>query len=216
MKTLQSTTINPANSVFVIVDVENEFCTPGGYFYSPAKAEFMPRVINAIKGFSEKARDAGIPIIYIQSVRNLTEPEFTVFGREPHLQINTWGTEIVDQIKPREGDIVIQKFSHDAFLRKDLDDALARLVPDPTMCQAIITGGSISVCVFHAVLGFYLRSYWTVVLTDGVFYRTEDTKQASLEHLSQGGYPNIFMSRSDLISVSNVAEAARPALAIEG
>ncbi len=33
MKTFQKITMAPANSILVIVDVENEFCKPGGAFY---------------------------------------------------------------------------------------------------------------------------------------------------------------------------------------
>ncbi len=212
MKSLQNICINPGNSILIIVDMENEFCKPGGKVYLGTSARTMPGVISAIQGLVDRSRKASIPIIYIQSVRTLQEPEFTVFGYEPMLEIGSWAAEIVDELKPHEGDIVVQKFSHDPFYKMDLDQVLQRLVPDPTMCYAIVTGGAINVCVYHTVMGFYLRDYWTVVPVDSVFYTSDACNQRALEQFSHHAYPSIFLSRSDLIEVSHVKEMARPAL----
>jgi len=203
MKPLQSFHINQQNAILIIVDVQNEFAKPGGKLGSEVSARIMPEVISAIQGLAERARSAGIPIIYIQSVRSLKEPEFTVFGREPHLELGTWAAEIVDELKPHEGDVVVQKFSHDPFLRKDLDEVLQKLVPDPTKYYAVVTGGAINVCVYHTVMGFHLRNYWTVVPVDCVYYINEAAYGRALEQFSEERpYPNVFLSRSDLIEIS--------------
>ena len=203
MKPLQSFHINQQNAILIIVDVQNEFARPGGKLGSEVSARIMPGVISAIQGLAERARSAGIPIIYIQSVRTLKEPEFTVFGREPHLELGTWAAEIVDELKPHEGDMVVQKFSHDPFLRQDLDEVLQKLVPDPTKYYAVVTGGAINVCVYHTVMGFHLRNYWTVVPVDCVYYINEAAYGRALEQFSEERpYPNVFLSRSDLIEIS--------------
>ena len=215
MKSLQNVSINPANAILMIVDVQNHFANPGGKRYTETSARIVPGVISAIQGLAEKARSAGIPIIYIQSVRTGQEPEFTIFGKEPHLKLGTWAAEIVEELKPQEGEIVVQKFSHDPFYRPDLDEVLQRLVPDPTRHYAILTGGAINICLYHTAMGFHLRNYWTVVLVDSVYYLEESANQRALEQFSGLGYPNIFLSRSDLIEVSHVPEATRPALKLE-
>jgi len=212
MKSLQTISINPANAILVIVDMQNEFCKPGGARYTETSARIMPEVIPAVRGLANKARGARIPIIYIQSVRTLQEPEFTVFGRDTHLQLGSWGTEIIEELKPHPTDTIVQKFSHDPFYRKDLDQVLQRLVPDPTNYYAIVTGGAINVCVYHATMGFYLRNYWTVVPIDSVFYTVDFGKEVALQQFSLAAYPNIFLSRSDLIEVSPVPVPGRPKL----
>jgi nicotinamidase-related amidase len=212
MKSEQAVSINPANSIFVVVDVQNEFCKPGGARYTDTSARLMPTFIPAIQGLEEKVREAKIPIIYVHSVRTLKEAEFTVFGRDNHLGMGSWGAEIIDEVKPQAGDVVIDKFSHDCFLRKDMDEALSELVPDPTNCQVIITGGAINVCVYHATMGFYLRDYWTVVATDCCFYGVDAAKDIAMTQFSLAAYPNIFLTRSDLIDVSSVPVPGRPGL----
>jgi len=203
MKPLKSFHINEQNAILIIVDVQNEFAKPGGKLGSEVSARIMPGVISTIQGLAERARTAGIPVIYIQSVRTLKEAEFTVFGREPHLELGTWAVEIVEELKPHEGDIVVQKFSHDPFFRKELDEVLQRLVPDPTKCYAVVTGGAINVCVYHTVMGFHLRNYWTVVPVDCVYYINEPAYERALGQFSEERpYPNVFLSRSDLIEIS--------------
>ena len=203
MKPLQNFSINKQNAILVIVDIQNEFAKPGGKLGSEVSAKIMPDVISAVQGLADHARNAGVPVIYIQSVRTLKEPEFTVFGRQPHLEIGTWATEIVDELKPHEGDSVVQKFSHDPFYRKDLDEVLEKLVPDPTKCYAVVTGGAINVCVYHTVMGFYLRNYWTVVPVDCVYYISEEGRDRALgQYSEERPYPNVFLSRSDLIEIS--------------
>ncbi len=212
MKALQSIQINRENAILVIVDMENEFCKPGGKLYTETSARIISGVISAIHKLAERARGAGIPVIYIQSVRTLQEPEFTVFGTEPVLKLGTWAAEIVEELEPQKGDIVVQKFSHDAFYKPNLDQVLQRLVHDPTWCCAVVTGGAINVCVYHTVMGFHLRNYWTAVPVDSVYYMSDSGNQRALEQFSDSGpYPNIFLSRSDLIEVSPVPAVARPA-----
>ncbi|MFC2056998.1 cysteine hydrolase family protein [Chloroflexota bacterium] len=212
MKKLQEIYIGPGNAILVIVDMQNNFCKPDGKRYNETSAQIMPGVVSAIQGLAERSRSAGIPIIYLQSVRTLKEPEFIVFGREPRLGIGTWDVEIIDELRPHQGDTVIQKFSHDSFYETDLDKVLQKLVPDSTKCYAVITGGAINVCLYHAVMGYYLRNYWTVVPVDSVYYLSDSGKQRTLEQFDP--YFNVFLSRSDLIKVAKTPEEAqrRPVL----
>ncbi len=211
MKALQNIYINPQNSILIIVDMENDFSRPGGKRFPSPREKTVPPVIAAIQGLTERVRQAGIPIIYIQSVRTLNEAEFTVFGRTPYLKLGSWGPEIIDELKPHPGDTIIQKFCHDPFYNTNIDQVLPGLVPDPTRCFAVVTGGGISTCVRHTVMGFHLRNYWTVVPVDCVVYTVESDKERTFAHFSQGGYPNIFLSSSDLIEISPNSAEAGPA-----
>ena len=203
MKSLQNIYINKSNAILVIVDVENEFCKPGGKRYAETSALTIPPVISAIRGLMERCRNADIPVVYIQSARSLNEPEFTVFGKKPFLEAGTWAVEIVEELKPRSDDPVIPKHCHDPFHESDLDETLKKLVPDPTKCYAIMTGGATEVCLYHAILGFYIRNYWTVVPVDGTFSISESGKQVALEQFSLRSYRSIFLSRTDLIEVTD-------------
>ena len=202
MKSLQNIYINKSSAILVIVDIENEFCKPGGKRYSEASDMTTQQVIAAVKGLMERCSHADIPIIYIQSVRTLKEPEFTVFGKAPFLEEGTWAVEFVDELQPRVEDVVIPKYCHDPFHETNLSQVLKELIPDPTKCYAIVTGGATEVCLYHAVLGFYVRNYWTVIPVDCTFSISESGKEAALEQLSLRSYRSIFLTRSDLVEIT--------------
>jgi ureidoacrylate peracid hydrolase len=204
MKPLQNFSINRRNSILMIVDIENEFCKPGGKMYSELSARIMPGVISSVSRLIERSRSAGIPVVYIQSMRTLKEIEFVIFNHEPVLQIGSWAVDIVDELKPREGDIIVQKFCHDPFFNTKLDNILKKLVTEPTKCYAVVTGGNTNICVYHAAMGLHLRNYLTVVPVDSVFYSSEAGNVRALEQFSELAYPNIFLTRSDLIQFSQV------------
>jgi nicotinamidase-related amidase len=199
MKSLQAVHVHRDNALLLVVDVQNRNCHPRGESYDELKARVVPAAVGIIADLLARARGAAIPVVYVQSVRTLDEPEFTVFGAPPSKRIGTWDVEILDDVRPRPGERVVQKFSHDAFFRTRLDDILEELVPDPTRCFALVVGGATNLCVYHAVLGLHLRNYWTIVVTDGVFCRGEAARERALEQFSDRSYPNIILSRSDLV-----------------
>ena len=210
MKELQPIHVNGANAILTIVDVQNRSCHPDGESWDADKARVVPAALGVIRSLVDRARAAGIPLVYIQSVRTHDEPEVTVFGYPKRMKIGTWDVEIVDDIKPHPGDIVVQKFSHDAFFQTELDTVLERLVPDPTAHHALVVGGATNLCVYHAVMGFYLRNYWTVVVTDGVYCRTDEARDRAFQQFSDRSYPNIFLTRSDLVHIADDVTAVGP------
>lgn len=212
MKSIQKISINPANAILMVVDMENEFLRPGGARYNEITTKIGPGVIAAAKSLIERSRAAKVPIIYIQSQRTLKEPEFTVFKRDIHLEQGTWASQIIDEIKPQSGDIVVPKYSHDAFFDGKLDKELKKLVPDPLRHQAVICGGAVNVCVYHCTMGFYLRDYWTSVVTDAVYYNQDFGFDVAMKQYSLKAYPNIFLTRSNLVEVSSVPKAGAPNL----
>jgi nicotinamidase-related amidase len=210
VKELQPIHVNRTNAILTIVDVQNRNCHPDGESYDEQKARVVPAALGVITSLVARSRAAGVPIVYIQSVRTHDEPEVTVFGYPKRMKIGTWDVEIVDDIKPQPGDAVVQKFSHDAFFETELDSVLRRLVPDPTAHHVLVVGGATNLCVYHAVMGFYLRNYWTTVVTDGVYCRTDAARDRAFEQFSDRSYPNIFLSTSDLVHISDDATVSGP------
>jgi nicotinamidase-related amidase len=210
LKKLQNVYANSENAILVLVDIENEFCKPGGKMYGETSAKVAPGMISVNQKLIAQARSARVPVLYVQSVRTGSEPEFTVFGRKPIVKEGSWGAQIVDELKPQEKDQVVQKFCHDPFVKPDLDKILKKLTPDPTRFYAIVTGGNMNVCVYQTALGFHNRHYWTVIPLDAVFYGSEQFYRTALDMFSDAGaYPNVIFSRSDLIEFTTDPELTK-------
>jgi len=146
-------------TALVIVDMQNRFCKQNPESRANAVIEGNARLL-------DKARKAGVKVIFIQSTRLPDAPEFTRYGRQPTLLESTWEWQIVDELEPLPGEIVMRKYSHDPFARTELDDILQREDSIPAETTVIVTGVSAAVCAYQACLGFSNRHYLTVIPMD--------------------------------------------------
>ena len=160
---LQDLELAAGKAALVIVDMENEFCKPFGKYYQGAAVD---RVIQKTAGLLGRCREAGVPVIFIRSVRYPTDPEFTRFSLEPYLIEGTNGPVIVEELKPRPGEPVVEKHSHDCFYRTQMDATLERMGIRCDTHQVIVTGVMSNVCVYHAMLGFHVRDFYSVLPLD--------------------------------------------------
>src|SRR5436305_73687 len=119
-----------------------------------------------IAGLLDRARAAGVPVIYVHSVREATNPEFTVFNVDEHLMRGSWGAEYCEEIAPQPGEPIVDKQCHDCFARTEMEGVLARLGIHALDHTVIVTGVALDVCVSHAALGFSVRDYFVAVPMD--------------------------------------------------
>ncbi len=190
-------TLDPKHAAVVVVDVENEFMRPSGRRYMGPYAE---RILAPLAELLGRARAAGVPVVYVHSVREPDNPEFTVFKVDEHLIRGSWGAEYCDEIAPRPGEPVVDKECHDCFNRTQLEATLARLGIHPCEHTVIVTGVAIGLCVSHAVLGFSVRDYWVAVPMDCVAAMTEEAELIAYQPFLHPAWAyNIALTRSDLV-----------------
>jgi ureidoacrylate peracid hydrolase len=189
--------LDPQHTALVVVDVENEFLRPGGRRYMGERGE---RILAPLASLLGRARAAGVPIIYVHSVRERDNPEFTVFKVDEHLLRGSWGAEYCEEIAPQPGEPVVDKECHDCFNHTELEAVLARLGIRPCEYTVIVTGVALDVCVSHAALGFSVRDYWVAVPMDCVASRTEEAEIVAYQHFMHSAYAyNVALTRSDMI-----------------
>jgi ureidoacrylate peracid hydrolase len=75
---------------------------------------------------------------------------------------DTWNTDIVPELEPGSGDIVIYKNRFSGFFETELDDVLRRRGTK----YLIVTGCTTSVCVESTVRDAMFRDYSCVLLED--------------------------------------------------
>ena len=211
MKELRRIQANPDNSILVVVDMQKEqpdFVSKpqwwGGAASNPQPST-APAIIPAVRGLVDKAHESGVRVIYTQTSHTHQEPRYTVFGAEALYIIGTRGWENYDELAPEPRDIVVRKGSQNPWYETDLERVLVALVPDPTKCQVLITGGGAVGCAYFATMGFYVRNYQTVFVLDGVYGGPAEAA-AHFSRTSYPTYPNISLSRSDLIQFSKVTD----------
>jgi nicotinamidase-related amidase len=200
-------TLDPAHTAVVVVDVENEFIKDGGRRFMGERGE---AILAPLAGLLARARAANVPLIYVHSVRDPDNPEFTVFKVGEHLLRGSWGAEYCAEIAPRPGEQIVDNECHDCVRAPDMEQVLARLGIRPCDSTIVVTGVALDVCVSHAALGFSVRDYWVAVPTDCVACKTELAEVIAYQKFMHSAYAyNMTITRSDLISFEAGAGAPR-------
>ena len=208
MKELRKIQARPDNAILMVIDIDNETNKVVGGTPDP-NPELCTKeaIIPIVRCLIDSAHSVGIRVIYLQSVRNHREPMFTVFKSKPIRKIGTRSPQIVDELTPEPRDILIRKWDHDPWHETDLERVLDGLVPEPTECQALITGGAGAGCAFFGAMGFYVRNFPTVFILDAIYSRPT-VAATFFSRTRYPTYPNIYLSRSDLIEFSKIPKPA--------
>ena len=181
-----SISIDASSTAVIVVDMENDFGAKGGMFdHAGIDISMIQKVIDPTAKVLAAARQAGIKIIYLkmafrddlsdigseESVNRVRHLNFmhvgdtinTPDGSKSRILIRgTWGTDIVPELKPQDGDIVMYKTRFSGFYKTNLDSTLKQL----HKTNLIITGCTTSICVESTVRDAMFRDYLPIVLED--------------------------------------------------
>ena len=109
-----------------------DFVHEGGALYcGPSMAKIVPVIQREV----ERARSAGEPVLYLKDDHLTDDAEFAQFPR--HAIAGTKGAEIVPELAPHDGDVVIPKRRYSGFFGTDLDITLREL--EKTLGATIVT-----------------------------------------------------------------------------
>jgi ureidoacrylate peracid hydrolase len=168
--------IEPRESALIVVDMQNDFGADGGMFASKGlPIEAARATIEPTAQVVTIAREAGLTVVYLKmefarDLSNLGGPDapnrdkhlgFGV-GRGDFLIEGTWNTEIVTELEPRPGDVVISKHRYSGFFQTELDKVLR----DRDIRNLVLVGWTTSVCVESTLRDAFFRDYRCVVLAD--------------------------------------------------
>ena len=188
--------LDSESTALVIVDMQVEGCERHGPGVKP--------VIGNIRRLLDRFRAANGKIIHVQSVRTKEHPEFTVFGRPYGLLIGTPGADFVEELLPLPGENVVQKTSHDCFYKTTMETVLQKLDLQSCRDKIVVTGIGSSNCVYHAVIGFHIRNYYTIVPEDCIHGVQPQSQPFALHQFRSNAYNfNVTVSRSEDLTVTS-------------
>jgi nicotinamidase-related amidase len=167
--------IQAARCALIVVDMQKDFVLEEGSLVCPAARETVPRIRLLI----ETARKAGVRLIYTQDTQVEDDPEFRIWPR--HCVSGTWGWEIVDDLKPIDGDLVCPKNRYDGFYGTWLDHFLRCVW---RVDHLVIVGTVSNICVLHTAASAGLRWYDLTVPADGISAFTEFDQALTLRQVS--------------------------------
>jgi len=173
-------------TALVVVDMQNGFLKPGGYFANCGyDLTHSPKTIAAVKTVVDAARAAGLMRVFIQSgfdaghlvVGGPTAPvwhksEAQILMRErPELAFKlitegTWDYELVEELAPRPDELVVKKSRYSGFAGTNLDQALrARRIRN-----LVFAGVATNACVESTLREAYHHEYFVLLLEDATHH----------------------------------------------
>jgi ureidoacrylate peracid hydrolase len=175
--------IDEQKSAVVVIDMQNAFATAGGTLdIAGVDISGAACLVRRIAAVLSRARDSAIPVVHLQmgykpdrsnaggpnSPNWHKELALTLMNRRTDLRgtlltEGTWDFEIVDELKPHAGDLVVIKTRYSGFAGTTLDSMLRTR---GIRCL-IFAGIATNVCVESTLRDAYFLDYWPILLRDG-------------------------------------------------
>lgn len=170
--------IKKGNCALIIIDMQNDFIAKGAPIECPGGRE----IVSNIKKVKQWAKDNGIPVFYTKESHRSQKIDFglEIERNEPeHCLEGTPGIEIVEELTPEDGDLVIVKRRYSGFYLTDLEILMRGLKKN----VLIIAGAATNVCVYATTLDAQQRDINAIVLSDCVAGTSIELHEAFLKNI---------------------------------
>lgn len=169
----ESADIKPQSTAVLVVDMENDFCVEGGAMVLPGYEKLIGPQMRVI----DAARAAGSPIVFITDAhRPNVHRDREFLKRSRHCIEGTWGSQVVEALKPRPDDHYVIKRRYSGFFGTDLDMTLKDLEVDSVVVMGVVT----NICVRSTVHDAFFLGYKVFVPEDCVAAPTTREQTSSL------------------------------------
>ena len=196
--------MDPAKTAVVLVEYQNDFTTEGGVLHGAVKTVMdQTDMLTHTKALVSAARAAGATIIHspIQFAAGYYEITRHPYGilkgvvDSNAFVKGSWGAEIVGDLTPADGDIVLEgKRGLDAFASTNLDFILR----SKGIKTVALAGFLTNCCVESTMRSAYERGYEVITLNDCVAATSTEEHENALKY----DYPMFSepMASADLIA----------------
>jgi ureidoacrylate peracid hydrolase len=169
------------HTALIIVDMQNAYLSKGGYIDLVGfDVSGAAPVIAETARIADACRAAGIPVIYLQNGfspdQREAPPTAPVWHKSNALKFmraneahagklithGTWDHDIVPELTPHPGDIVVPKARYSGFAGTALDQVLAAR----RIRTLLVCGVATNVCVESTIRDAYHREFFPVMLAD--------------------------------------------------
>ncbi|MBK4737153.1 cysteine hydrolase family protein [Noviherbaspirillum pedocola] len=213
---------HPRAAALIVIDMQRDFCSPGGYAaHAGLDVARLSSVIGNIARLIDAARAAGMPVIYTREghLPDLSDctPAKLHRSRAAGAPIGQQGPlgrllvrgeighDIIDELAPEPGDIVIDKPGYGAFHRTDLEAVLQRL----GVKSLLLCGVTLEVCVHSSLREAVDRGYRCITIGDACAAGDPALQEPALLMISVEG--GIFGAVANTEDALRMMRAEQPA-----
>ncbi|SLN15404.1 cysteine hydrolase family protein [Roseisalinus antarcticus] len=193
-------TFDPGTLALVVIDMQRDFIEPGGFGASLGNdVSLLQAIVPTVRQLLDGFRAAGLPIIHTRECHrpDLSDcPPAKRLRGAPSLRIGDAGpmgrvliagapgADIIPELAPLPGEIVLDKPGKGAFHATDLAAILTRC----GIRQMVFAGVTTEVCVQTTMREANDRGYECLIATDATESYFPDFKEAAIRMITaQGG-----------------------------
>jgi nicotinamidase-related amidase len=178
----QRLTVDLARTAVVVVDMQNDFCAPGGWLASiGVDVSGAAGPVAALERTLPALRAAGVPVVWLNwgnrpdganlppGVRHVYDPDGRSTGiNDPLpsgsrvLQLGSWSAAIVDGLTVDPADLHVAKYRMSGFWDTPLDSVLKNLRVD----TLLFAGVNVDQCVLATLVDAACLGYDVVLVED--------------------------------------------------
>lgn len=168
-------------AVIVVIDMQNAFISNGGMFdLWGREISRYQRVIGPTEKIIYYAHSYGIKVIYVAhqyapdlhdsggpASPNWYKSFFKSYREHPEWRnkmqfCGTWGGNIIDELKPQEGDLLVIKSRYSAFFGTNLDTILKTF----NAKYLFFVGVATNICVETSIRDAFNLEYYSILISD--------------------------------------------------
>ena len=184
--------VDPRHAALVVVDMQRDFCKPGGAFERlgisiSMYSEMIPRLARLVDG----ARAAKVLVVYLLMTvlpdRASESPAQIRFNMRMHLsqgegeplrytEDGSEGQKLIPELTVEDGDLVVKKYRSSAFWGTNLD----MLLRSNGVQTVIVSGCTTEGCVESTARDAMFNDYYVVIADDCVASDDREQHDASM------------------------------------
>jgi ureidoacrylate peracid hydrolase len=190
-------TLDLERTALIVVDIQNAFAKKGGMFdLAGYDLSGAAPIIEVNRRILPAAREAGVKVIYLQMTYKVDlsdgggplspnyhkELGLLMMRDRPELRgrllvEGTWDWQIVDELTPQPGDLVVKKSRYSGFCGTSLDSHLRA----SDIRYLLFTGVATNVCVESTARDAFFGEFWPILVENAMNHSGPDfNRQATL------------------------------------
>ncbi|MFC1910226.1 cysteine hydrolase family protein [Chloroflexota bacterium] len=175
--------IDIKSTAVIVIDMQHAFASKGCFFdlCGVIDVSQTEKIVKPTRNLLDAARSKGIRVIYTApdvpaDLHYSGGPQSPAWYKDDNLKLmrehpehkdklllrGSWGSQIVEELKPKDGDIVINKPRYGAFFGTHLDVILKTL----NIKYLIFCGIATNICVMGTIRDAFYLDYFPILVSD--------------------------------------------------